>query len=227
MQLVEQSLLDRLRDGEDPLIERKPQSVKTDDLRRTFVAFANSVPDGNTAVLFIGVSDEGQVLGVDNPDEMQKRVIRARNDCYPAIKLQPYELTISGKRIVAVEIPPSSQRPHFAGIAYVRRGSQSIEASAELYNELLSTHCSVVGQILKWKGKFITVRVQGTKLGSHYPPIHDPGYRATYHCKVVTCTPGHVELTISGYEHVAVPLTSVTLDWDVPESRLCLQVREH
>jgi hypothetical protein len=220
-------LLERLSNGEDGLVERKPQTVKNEELRRTVVAFANTVRDGETAVLFIGVSNTGNVLGVDNPDELQKKINRVTKDCYPRIKAQSYELESDGKRFIAVEIPPSDKKPHFAGAAYIRLGSESVEASEELYNELIATHCSLAGQILKWKDKIITVRVQGKRLGDPRP-LNDPGYRPSpYSCRVVGCSPVHVELKILGYgdEHVSEPLANVRGDWDVENQRLCLLIR--
>jgi len=76
---------------------------------------------------------------------------RARKDCYPPIKADSYEIEIDGKHIVAVEVQSSDRKPHFAGAAYVRAGSESVAASDELYDELLTTHCGIAGQILKWK----------------------------------------------------------------------------
>ena len=118
-------------------------------------------------------------------------------------------------------------KPHFAGPAYIRSGSESVEASEELYNELIATHCSLAGQILKWKDKIITVRVQGKRLGDPRP-LNDPGYRpSSYSCRVVACSPVHVELKILGYgdEHVSEPLANVRGDWDIQNQRLCLLIR--
>ena len=226
MQPAEQRLLERLSHGEDNLIERKPQSVKNEELRRTLVAFANSVPDDDTAVLFIGIADDGKVVGVDDADGFQKKINRVLNECYPSIKARIYELHVDTRCVLAVEIVPSNRRPHFAGAAYVRSGSESIVASEEIYSELISTHCSLAGQILKWKGKIITVRVQGKRLGDSRP-INDPAYRPSpYACRVVTCSPFHVELRIQGYgdEHVSEPLENVRADWDLKNNRLCLNV---
>jgi uncharacterized protein Ymh len=53
---TEQRLTTRLakRPSEDNFVERKPQSVKGHELRQTLVAFSNSLPEKETAVLFIG-----------------------------------------------------------------------------------------------------------------------------------------------------------------------------
>lgn len=69
--------------AEDNFVERKPESVKAAELRRTMCAFANSVPYGREAVLFIGIGDRGGlVLGVRDSDKLQKRIREAcHSDC--------------------------------------------------------------------------------------------------------------------------------------------------
>jgi len=44
------------------------------EFRKTIVAFANSVAEGEAAVLFIGVSDRGDIVGVGSPDSLQKTI---------------------------------------------------------------------------------------------------------------------------------------------------------
>ena len=56
----EEELLLRLRRFEDNFVERKTASDKKDWLK-TIVAFANSTPTGQTATLFIGVTDDGEI----------------------------------------------------------------------------------------------------------------------------------------------------------------------
>jgi len=76
----------RLADYEDNFTERKPESANAGELRRTLVAFANSVPPERSAILFIGVHDNGQILGCSNPDATQKTIRKiAEQDCYPPI----------------------------------------------------------------------------------------------------------------------------------------------
>ena len=48
--------------SEDNFVERKPQSVKAHELRQTLVAFSNTLEERQTAVLFIGVDDNGITL---------------------------------------------------------------------------------------------------------------------------------------------------------------------
>lgn len=59
-------LVSRLKNVEDNFTERKLEGAKPEELRRTLVAFANSVPKGRTAVLFIGVTETADIRGVSN-----------------------------------------------------------------------------------------------------------------------------------------------------------------
>ena|SRR5260370_41689791 len=43
----------------DNFTERKPKGAKRDELRRTIVAFANSVSEAQSGVLYIGVLNDG------------------------------------------------------------------------------------------------------------------------------------------------------------------------
>ncbi len=107
--------------------------MSTDDVRKTLVAFANSVPDGEEAILFIGVADNGAVAGVDNPDKAQKSFSKTASDwCYPPIKHTSRVIDVDGKHVVALIVQASHNKPHFAGPAFVRTGSESKNASEPL-----------------------------------------------------------------------------------------------
>ncbi len=73
--------------SEDAWMERKPvPSNDGRDIRRTLVAFANSVEEREFAVLLIGASDDLKHPGVKDPDELQKKVdaIATRNVIRPS-----------------------------------------------------------------------------------------------------------------------------------------------
>jgi predicted HTH transcriptional regulator len=114
----------RLLDLEDGWTERKLQNVARNDVRKALVAFANSVPEGEEAILFIGVADNGTAIGVDNPDSMQKDVRQWAEWCYPPIRHSSRVIESDGKHVVAVIVQPDHNKPHFAGPAYVRVGSE-------------------------------------------------------------------------------------------------------
>jgi hypothetical protein len=48
-------------------------------------------------------------------------------------------------------------KPHFTGAAYIRDGSQSVEATPELYENLIASRHTKAAELLRYKGKIVTV----------------------------------------------------------------------
>ncbi|MGI8543430.1 MAG: AlbA family DNA-binding domain-containing protein [Aridibacter sp.] len=141
---------------EDALLERKTENDLR-DLLKTMVAFANSVRPEHSATILIGERDDGTVRGVKNPDAIQKRVRKEADKIYPAIiwRSQIYEK--DAKFCVRVEIEYSHNTPHFGGISWVRKGSETIKASEEVFQTLIDLRSSKVRELSKWIGKEITI----------------------------------------------------------------------
>jgi predicted HTH transcriptional regulator len=202
---TKQELLNLISNQEDNFIERKLESVKDKDIRKTIVAFANSVPEPKIAVLFIGVSNDGLIQGVTNPDNFQKRIRDiCENDCYPPIDFKTEVLEKDNKSIVAVIIPPSKDRPHFSGLPYIRKGSESVKAPRELFEEMIASRNSKTYEILKWKDKLVTVINENTleTSSSYYAYAH----------KVEGCTAHSVQLfNINSHKHISIPLEDIKL----------------
>jgi hypothetical protein len=91
-------------------------------------------------------------------DEAQKRFTTIMQKVYPRIFYVTKTISENGKQALAVIIPGSELRPHFAGLSYVRRGSQSDPASEEQFAELIAQRNSKTAKVLAWKGKAITVK---------------------------------------------------------------------
>lgn len=66
--MTDEELKERLGDAEDAWTERKT-AAHSEDIRKTLVAFANSVPEGEEAILFVGVDNQGNVLGVTDAEK--------------------------------------------------------------------------------------------------------------------------------------------------------------
>ena len=158
--LSEADLLARMKNFEDHLVERKVVSDEK-DWKKTAVAFANSAPVGVPAVLYIGVKDSGEIETPQKDlDEAQKRFNTRMQKVYPRIPYVPKIISENGRQALAVIIPGSELRPHFAGLSYVRRGSQSDPASEEQFAELIARRNSKAALILAWKGKNVTVFIR-------------------------------------------------------------------
>lgn len=231
--MTDDELLQRLSDHEDNLTERKPAGVNKQELRKTLSAFANSVPADRTAILFIGVHDEtGEVMGVppDQTDSKQKQVREAaERECYPPITTVTCRvLTKSGLHVIAVIVGASADRPHFTGPAYVRRGSESVNASPALFNELIASRNSKVSAILGMRGSVITFQSIGHKIGDTRV-VADPGFRQGGECYVDDCDAQVVRLTIAdrGIRAFAVaePVSNVEVNYDAAKHRPMLVIR--
>jgi len=221
-------LFARLNNHEDNFIERKLEGFKPEDIRRAVVAFANSVPHDRTAVLFIGVGNNGEIIGVSDTDSKQKSLNKILEDCYPSILYCTEVLKKDEKHIIAVEISHSKERPHFAGAAYIRVGSESKKASDKIYKELIATHNSKAYEILEWKDKLVSVQTIDKKLGSSVSPAN-PGaqHRKFLECRITECDAHSVLFydTATG-RHFSEPLTNITLSKDTATlDRLLLIVK--
>lgn len=134
--LSDDDLLARLSNFEDPFVERKVHSdIK--DVLKTAVAFANSLPAGMPGVLYMPVKNDGTIQDGFDLDDLQKKISSQINKAYPAIQYLQKIIRRGSLQVVAVLVWGSETRPHFAGPAYVHRGSQSVAATEQLYRELL------------------------------------------------------------------------------------------
>lgn len=118
---------------ESETIELK--EVVVDDIKKEIIAFANC--DGGK--LYIGVRDDGTVVGLSNPDEVSLQISNmVRDSIKPDVTMFLHYQTIEkdGKEIVAVDIQRGTDRPYYLtkkgmrpeGV-YVRQGYSSVPAT--------------------------------------------------------------------------------------------------
>lgn len=77
-----------------------------------------------------GVDDDGSAQqGPEKLEELSKSVSDTLERAYPPIYFDIRPLHVGDRACLAVVIPGSDRRPHFAGRAYVRNGPQTTDAS--------------------------------------------------------------------------------------------------
>ncbi len=118
---------------ESETIELK--EVVVDDIKKEIIAFANC--DGGK--LYIGVQDDGTVVGLDDPDGVSLQISNmARDAIKPDVTMFLHYRTIEedGKEIVAVDIQRGTDRPYYLAKkgmrpdgVYVRQGYSSVPAT--------------------------------------------------------------------------------------------------
>ena len=206
---------------ESRLLERKPAGVNARDIRQTVVAFANSVVEGEEGVLLIGVRNNGSIEGCANADALQIRVREVcEKECYPPIR-HDIEVLHECQNVVAVVIPPSNNRPHFSGPAFVRRGSESVSASVAVFDELIYSRNSKVAQLLRYKSESIMVQVVGLshRLGQTRP-VDDTHYQESADCKITDCNAQYATFQmISSGTNFSEPIEHITITRN--EERWC------
>lgn len=182
-----EQILQRLRDPEDQLTERKPEGAGGTEFKRQIVAFANTLPPSRSGILFIGVNDDGTIKGVSNADSLQKTIRHlAENECYPAIWVDLQVLTVDETQVLAVSVPGSPRRPHFAGPAFIRRGSETIKASDSEYEQLILSRNDKRRELLELQGKTCTLIAIGKQFGEPYQMA--PNYSNRKECTVEEVT---------------------------------------
>ena len=214
-------LLARIVDHEDNFTERKSQGVSNAELRQTMVAFANSVPEEREAVLYVGIDPHGRATGCADPDAFQRKVRRlCQQDCYPPIRFQSEALDYQGVQVVAFVVPSSSNRPHFAGPAYVRVGAESVAATPEIYEDLISSRHVLANRLLRQKGELVTITVLEKRLGDRRPQ-RLANHREVHEGRIIGCTPHLLTLRSNALNaEVSEPMINIAVAWDIAMNRL-------
>ena len=119
------------------------KSIVMDDIKKEIIAFANC--DGGT--VYVGVADDGTVLGVENADECALQISNMVRDAVkPDVTLFIHYETLDceGKAVVAVNIQRGTNRPYYLakkGLrpegVYVRQGYSSVPATDTAIRQMI------------------------------------------------------------------------------------------
>ena len=111
------------------------KSIVGDDIKKEIIAFANC--DGGK--LYIGVQDDGTVIGVDDPDGAALQVSNMVRDAIkPDLTMFLHYQTLNedGKQIIAIDVQQGTERPYYIakkGLrpegVFVRQGYSSVPAT--------------------------------------------------------------------------------------------------
>lgn len=111
------------------------KSIVVDDIKKEIIAFANC--EGGK--LYIGVQDDGTVVGLDNPDEAALQISNMVRDAIkPDLTMFLHYETMNenGKQIVVIDVQQGTERPYYIakkGLrpegVFVRQGYSSVPAT--------------------------------------------------------------------------------------------------
>lgn len=130
-----------MRFQETETVELK--SVVMDDIKKEIIAFANC----NGGTVYVGVADNGAVLGVENADECALQISNMVRDAIkPDVTMFIHYETLDceGNAVVAVNIQRGTKRPYYLakiGLrsegVYVRQGYSSVPATDTAIRQMI------------------------------------------------------------------------------------------
>ncbi len=215
---TEEELLRLLHSEETTFVERKTVG-DTRDFAKTIVAFANSLPHDQEGVLFIGATNAREIEAHHSSlDDMQRKLSEKAKSIYPTVYFTTTTVREDGKECLAVIVPGSPSRPHFAGEPFVRDLSKTVVASADKYESMLAARTAKVYELQKWIDKFVSVRTVTRQSGMAYSVT-----QKTFQATLVSANQFYVTVDF-GNRRTSHPLKRVELSYDHHAKRLELQV---
>lgn len=119
------------------------KAIVGDDMKKEIIAFANS----NGGTIYVGVADDGAVLGVEDADACALQISNMVRDAIkPDVTMFIHYETLDcdGKEIVAVRIQKGTNRPYYLakkGLrpegVYVRQGYSSVPATDAAIRQMI------------------------------------------------------------------------------------------
>lgn len=156
------------------------KSVMVDDIKKEIIAFANC--EGGK--LYIGVQDDGVVVGVDDPD---KTALQISNMVRDAIKpditmfLHYETITEDGKKIVSVDVQRGTERPYYIakkGLrpegVYVRQGYSSAPATNTAIRQMIKETDGDSFEEIRSLEQNLTFETAAKKFSEYKLPFGEP-----------------------------------------------------
>lgn len=214
----ESDLLRLLHSTEHSFVERKTVGDSKDWVKAV-VAFANTLSTDQEGVLFIGATDAGDIeTSPSNLDKLQKTFSEKLQSAYPPIYYTTKTVQEDGKECLAVIVPGSPAKPHFAGSPYIRDGSRSVVPDPQRYDSLLASRVGKAFELQRWEGKPITLRILSRQNGMAYMVN-----QTTEEASVIGANQFYLTVFYRNRDH-SYPLNRLEISFDNVANRLEVQV---
>jgi ATP-dependent DNA helicase RecG len=163
---------------ENQEVEFKQSFHSAQDVSKTLCAFANTLG----GILFIGVDDKEQIVGIsENIDKLQQNISAANQSVSPVplISIEVYRLDGKSIVVVVVQKSPDNSYHTFQGAIYVRNGSTTrrIEGNTHLeflrnrqilsFDETIDMSCKVEDLDIEKIKKYLKARKQDNYFDNH------------------------------------------------------------
>lgn len=134
--LTAQEIMALARAGESQTVEFKLENEKQPDIGELLAALANA--DGG--VVLFGVTDQGEIAGVRQPNTIEQRIVSAARSCRPPLNpyLTVYTVAVDGKMVVVGQLPALGEQVYsHAGVYRQRQSASNIALSGEEMKHLI------------------------------------------------------------------------------------------
>lgn len=116
------------------------KSKVSEDLYKEVIAFANT--DGG--IVFVGVNDNGDVVGIDNIDDTYTRITNGIRDSIQPDVTMFIRYILQDNKVIRIEVSEGSYKPYYlkskglkpSGV-YVRQGASSVPASPDQIRQMI------------------------------------------------------------------------------------------
>ena len=141
MEMSDAFFLETIKQGESVAVEFKQSLTALDGIKNTVCAFANNLAQiPSDAFVFIGVQDDGTIVGTAATDDDLRRLAEIRNDGNmvppPQISIMP--VSIEGKTVIAIQVGQTATPPvRLKGVVWVRVGTTTARANPDDERRLL------------------------------------------------------------------------------------------
>lgn len=116
------------------------KSQVTDDIYKEVIAFANA----EGGIIYIGVDDKGNFIGIDNVDETYTRLTNGIRDAIQPDVTMFIRYILQENNVIQIGVGEGSYKPYYlkskglkpAGV-YVRQGASSVQASPEQIRKMM------------------------------------------------------------------------------------------
>ena len=123
---------------ENERVEYKSQLV--DDIYKEVIAFANT----EGGVIYIGIDDQGNAVGIENVDETYTRLTNGIRDAIAPDVTMFVRYILQDNKVIRIEIGEGSYKPYYlknkglksTGV-YIRQGASSVQASPEQIRRMI------------------------------------------------------------------------------------------
>ena len=123
---------------ENERVEYKSQMI--DDIYKEVIAFANT----EGGVIYIGIDDQGNVIGINNVDETYTRLTNGIRDAIAPDVTVFVRYILQDNKVIRIEVGEGSYKPYYLkgkGLKptgfYVRQGASSVQASPEQIRRMI------------------------------------------------------------------------------------------